>query len=159
MKFDNQDTVYGIHSLKLVLAVVVVIVIVLMYLTSIPDYIESSIGISQGWVIAIVVILYLMFFGYFIWMDAAFVSYNDEGNKLVIRTFKLRPWGGKKISMEIPHSEFYKYEITHKWPKKQLHIYVKKGIKIMKYPPVSVVSLTAEQYQKMESSLNQLSKA
>lgn len=158
MKFDNQDTVYGIHSLKLVLAIVVVIVIVLMYLTSISDYIESSVGIGQGWVIAILVILYLMFFGYFIWMDSAFVSYNDEGNKLVIRTFKLRPWGGKKISIEIPHSEFFKYEITQKWPKKQLHIYVKKGNKIMKYPPVSIVSLTAVQFQNMENSLKRLSK-
>jgi hypothetical protein len=158
MKFDNQDTVYGIHSLKLVLAVVVVVIILLMYLTSIPDFIENQLGISQNWVIAIIVLLYLMFFGYFIWMDAAFVSYNDEGNKLVIRTFKLRPWGGKKISMEIPHSEFYKYEIVSRWPKKQLHIWVKKGNQIMKYPPVSVVSLTAEQFQNMVNSLKQLSK-
>lgn len=158
MKFDNQDTVYGIHSLKLVLAVVVIIFIVLMYLSPISSFFESTLGIGQGWIIASLVLLYLIFFAYFIWMDAAFVSYNDEGGKLVIRTFKLRPWGGKKVSMEIPHSEFYKYEMTSKWPKKQLHIYVKKGNKIMKYPPVSIVSLTQEQFSNMLESLNHLSK-
>ena len=158
MKFDNHDTVYGIHSLMLVMAVVVIIIIVLLYVTAIPEFIEKHIGMGQEWIIAVIVLLYLLFFGYFVWKDAAFVSYNDEGGKLVIRTFKLRPWGGRKISMEILHSEFYRYEITSKWPKKQLHIYVKKGSKIMKYPPVSVVSLTPEQFNNIEDSLKQLSK-
>lgn len=158
MKFDNQDTVYGIHSLKLVMAVVVVIFIIIMLLTSVSEYVESAIGINQNWLIAIVILAYLMFFGYFLWQGAAYVSYNDEESKLVIRTFKLRPWGSKKISMEIPHSELYKYEISAKWPRKELHIYVKKGNKIMKYPPVSVVSLTSKRYSDLVASLDKLTK-
>ncbi|MDI3526178.1 MAG: hypothetical protein PWR03_361 [Tenuifilum sp.] len=158
MKVDNQDTVYGIHSLKLVLAVVVIIFIVLLYVTKLSVFFEEKIGVSTGWLIAIIVLLYLLFFAYFIWKGAAYLSYIDDGNKLVIRTFKLAPWGGKKISMEIPFDKFYKYEIVEKWPKKELVLYVKKGNQILRYPPISVSSLTNEQFQQIKKSLDSLSR-
>ncbi len=156
MKFDNQDTVYGLHSLKLVMAVVVIVIIVLMLLTSVADIVENVIGINQNWLFAIVIAAYMMFFAYFIWQGAAYFSYNDEGGKLTIRTFKLHPWGGEKISIEVSLSEFYKYEIVRKWPRRELIIYVKKGNKIMKYPPVSVVSLTGKQYDNLIKALESL---
>lgn len=156
MKFDNEPTVYGIHMAKLILAFFVLIFILLMLITELPNFIERNTGITTGWSIGIVLGSYFLFFFYFIIKGSAFVSYNDEGSKMIIRTFKIKPFNSTKISLEIPKNEFYKYSVTKKNLKEELHLYVRKGNKISKYPPISIVSLTKEQKQQLLDTLNKL---
>ena len=109
MKFDNETTIYSIHNVKLILAIIVVIFLVLMLITSLPEFIERNTGITSGWALGIVIGSYFVFFFYFIAKGSAFFSYNDEGSKIIIRTFKIGPFNSKKISIEIPKNEFHKY--------------------------------------------------
>lgn len=156
MKFDNEPTVYGIHMVKLILAIIVVIFLVLMLITTLPDFIERNTGITTGWALGIVIGAYFLFFSYFIIKGSAFVSYNDEGAKIIIRTFKISPFNSKKISLEIPKKEFYKYSVTKQKLKEELHLYIRKGNRISKYPPISIVSLTKEQKQQLLETLSKL---
>lgn len=156
MKFDNEPTIYGIHMVKLMLGIVVVIFIVLMLITSLPNFIERQIGLSTGWTIGLVIGLYFIFFLYFIIKGSAYISYNDEGTKIIIRTFKIGPFNSKKISLEIPKNEFYKYTVSKQKLKEELHVYIRKGNKISKYPPISIVSITQEQKRLLLDTLNNL---
>lgn len=153
MKFDNESTIYGIHMVKLILAIIVVIFLVLMLITTLPNFIERITGITTGWALGIVIGAYFLFFFYFILKGSAFVSYNDEGAKIIIRTFKIGPFNSKKISLEIPKSEFYKYSVTKQKLKEEIHLYTRKGNKISKYPPISIISLTKEQKQQLFETL------
>lgn len=153
MKFDNESTIYGIHMVKLILAIIVVIFLVLMLITTLPNFIERNTGITTGWALGIVIGAYFLFFFYFILKGSAFVSYNDEGAKIIIRTFKIGPFNSKKLSLEIPKNEFYKYSVTKQKLKEELHIYTRKGNKISKYPPISIISLTKEQKQQLFETL------
>lgn len=153
MKFDNESTIYGIHMVKLILAIIVVIFLVLMLITTLPNFIERNTGITTGWALGIVIGAYFLFFFYFILKGSAFVSYNDEGAKIIIRTFKIGPFNSKKLSLEIPKNEFYKYSVTKQKLKEEIHIYTRKGNKISKYPPISIISLTKEQKQQLFETL------
>lgn len=156
MKLDNESTVYGIHMVKLILAIFVLIFIVLMLITELPTFIERNIGLTTGWTIGIVLGSYFLFFFYFIMKGSAFVSYNDEGAKIIIRTFKIRPFNSKKISLEIPKNELYKYTVTKQKLKEELHLYIRKGNRISKYPPISIVSLTKDQKQSLLETLEKI---
>lgn len=156
MKFDNEPTIYGIHTVKLILGIVVVIFIVLMLITSLPKFIERNTGLTTEWSIGIVIGLYFLFFIYFIVKGSAYLSYNDEGTKIIIRTFKLGPFNSKKISIEIPKNELHKYSVIKKGIKEELHLYVRKGNKISKYPPISIVSITKAQKELFFKTLDNL---
>lgn len=157
MKFDNETTIYSIHNFKLILAIVVLIYIVFMLVTSLPLFIERYTGLSIGWAIGIVVVAYFLFFFYFIFKGSAYFSYNDEGSKIIIRTFKIGPFNSKKISMEIPKNELYKYSVLKKLLKEEMELYIRKGNKISKYPPISIVSIPENQKKKLFQALDSFS--
>lgn len=154
MKFDNEDTVNGIHSLRLVMAVIAVIIVFLLWATSLPEFIESVIGLGQDWQILTIVALYALFFAYFIIKGTAYFSYNDEGGRIIIRYFMLRVFNSPKLSIEIEKKHFYKYTIERKGLKTLLHLYVRRGKQISKYPPLSISSLTADRYRMLVDALN-----
>lgn len=145
VKFDNETTIYGIHNIKLVMAIIVVIFIVLMLITSLPEFIERNIGLSMGWALGIVIGGYFLFFTYFILKGTAYVSYNDEGSKIIIRTFKIHPFASQKMSFEIPREEIYRITVEKRFLREELNIYVRKENRISKYPSISVVSIIREQ--------------
>ncbi|HPD94256.1 MAG: hypothetical protein H6537_04135 [Bacteroidales bacterium] len=158
MKIDNEDTISGLHSFKLVMAVVAVLIILLMLFTNLPNFIDRTIGIGKDWVIAIIAFLYVLFFVYFIIKGTAYFHYNDDGNKIIIRYFLVRTFNAPKISIEIVKNDFYKFEIEKKGLQKKLYLYIAKGKKISKYPPLSIVSLTSSQESNLIKSLEALSK-
>lgn len=156
MKLDNESTIYGIHSIKLILAILVLIFLILMLITSLPDFIEQNTGISSGWALSIVIGGYLLFFFYFIAKGSAYFSYNDEGKKIIIRTFKIGILNSKKLSIEIPKNEFYKYTVNKKGLREEIILYVRKEKKILKYPSISIVSVTSDQKDLLFKTLNSL---
>lgn len=156
MKFDNETTIYSIHNFKLILAILVVIYLVLMLITSLPAFIERNTGLSAGWALGIVILGYFVFFFYFILKGSAFVSYNDEGSKIIIRTFKIGPFNSQKLSIEIPKNEFHKYTIEKTRLKEEITLYVRKESRISKYPPISIVSVPLEYKKLLFQTLNSL---
>ncbi len=157
VKFDNETTIYSIHNVKLILAIIVVIFLVLMLITSLPDFIERNTGISSGWALGAVIGGYFVFFFYFIAKGSAFVSYNDEGSKIIIRTFKIGPFNSKKMSIEIPKNEFHKYSVCKTKLKEELILYVRKETRISQYPPISIVSIPLEQKKALFQALDSFS--
>ena len=63
MKFDNDDTVTGIHSAKLIMAIIAIILIVLLIATGLSDFLLRTTGIDRDWAIAIILLLYILFSG------------------------------------------------------------------------------------------------
>lgn len=156
MKFDNETTIYSIHNFKLILAIFMVIYIIFMLISSLPTFIERNTGIPSGWAIAIVIVGYFLFFSYFIVKGSAYFAYNDEGAKIIIRTFKVNPFGSKKISIEIPKTDFHKYSVVKKRLKEEIILFVRKGNKISKYPPISIVSVSETQKKLLFETLDNL---
>lgn len=156
MKFDNEDTIFGIHTVKLLTAIVVVIYLILMFTTNLPAFIENHIKIGRGWAIAIVVLAYFLFYLYFIAKGTAYISYNDEGNRIIIRTFKIKPFNSPKMSFEIAKNELLKYSINKQFLKDELNLYVKKQNQISKYPPISIISITKKQRDMLVKALDGL---
>lgn len=125
-----------------------------MLVSPLPDFIEKHTGITAGWAIGIVIMAYILFFAYFILKGTAYFSYNDDGAKIIIRTFRINTLGSKKLSIEINKGEFHKYQVNKGRLKEEITLFVRKGTKISKYPPLSIVSLTREQKKALLDTLD-----
>jgi hypothetical protein len=154
MKFDNDDTVTGIHSAKLIMAIIAIILIVLLMATGFSNFLLRTTGIDRDWAIAIILLLYILFSGYFYLRRASYFSYNDEGKKIIIRYFLLRPFKAPKISIEVNKSEFYRFTIEKKFLRRELNIFVRNGNKVSRYPAISISSLTGKQLEQLVAALN-----
>lgn len=155
MKFNNEPTIYSIHVVKLIFAVLILLVLTLQLTTSFDDFIYRNIGLNQTWTLIILVLLYVLMLLYFELRKTSFFSYNDEGSKLVIRSYKVGLGSSKKLSFEIPKNIVYHYTIEKQKLKENLTIYIKIGTKISKYPSISISSITSTQKEGLIQSLNQ----
>ncbi len=155
MKFDNEHTVFKIHVLKLVFAIIVVLLVFLSYLTRLGEYVSTYLGMSREWFIVILVALYIGYYLYHIVVKSSYISYNDEGPKIIIRSYRIRPLNPPKVSFEIYKNQLYKYSIDRTTLTEDVIIYQKKENRISKYPPLSVTALTTDEKRKFFDSLDQ----
>lgn len=155
MKFNNEQTIYSIHVVKLICTVIILLVLTLQITTTFDDYIYRTTGLNQAWTLVILVSLYILMLLYFELRKTSFFSYNDEGSKLVIRSYRIGIGSSKKLSFEIPKNTVYQYSIEKSRLKESLTIYIRIGSKVSKYPPISISSITLAQKEKLIQSLNQ----
>lgn len=155
MKFDNEKLVIKIHVLKIVFAFIIALVLFIFFMTDLDDKMLSYTGISSGMLILTLVFAYLFFYFYHIYVRTSYIYYNDEGRKIILRFYLLRPLNPPKSSFEIPKDQFYKYTINRTSLREELIIYQKNGNKIFKYPPISLKGISKEDRDNILNSLNQ----
>lgn len=154
MKFNNEATIYSIHVVKLICAVIILIVLTLLLTTNLDDFLLRTVGLTQTWTLTILIALYIMLLLYFRLRHTSYFSYNDDGSKIVIHSYLIGAGSSKRKSYEIAKDLIHKYAIEKKRFSEELTIYIRTGTKISKYPAVSISSITQAQKSLLIKSLN-----
>lgn len=85
----------------------------------------------------------------------AYIYFNNEGPKVIIRYSLLQPLTYGNYSIEFYKKDFYKYEIVNSFfnLRKSLVVYVKTPQGIAKYKPVSLATLSNHEIDNILASL------
>jgi hypothetical protein len=89
-------------------------------------------------------------------LNYQYISYSDEGEKIVFRYFPAGMVGGKKNSVEISKKLFSGYEMESGYfgLMKSIALFQKLGEGVAKYPPIYISALTREERAKIIRSLD-----
>jgi len=153
MIIDNENTVVRIQVLKSLFAIIILSLVGILYTTNIEAYTLKYFGISNLSIILILILAYLIFYSYHLLVKTSYLFFSDEGFKIIIRFYPLRPVNPKKSSIEIPKNQFYKFSISKTTLREEVVVYQKTGKHISKYPPFSLKGLKTEQKIKLLKTL------
>jgi hypothetical protein len=154
MTFDNSKTIISLRLKFLGATILFLAYIVLTYVAKMIKY--PLLGMSDtAWTLILVTIyLFIVFLPMF--LNYQFISYSDDGEKIVLRYFSTGMVGGKKNSVEIDKKVFAGYETATRYfgliQSITLFQQLKEGI--AKYPPVYISALSREERKKVFRSLN-----
>lgn len=154
MKFDNERTVEKLQALKKLYAIIVLSIIGLFYTTSLDIYTYKYVGLTKQTIAIVLVVAYLLYYFYHLSAKTSFLSFTDEGYKIIIRFYAIKPINPKKSSVEIPKNQFYKYTIERTLITEEVTLYQKNGKQISKYPSFSIKGLNKEEKTKLFDSLD-----
>ncbi|MBQ9470270.1 MAG: hypothetical protein IJU72_04885 [Bacteroidales bacterium] len=155
MKFTNEATIYSIHAVKLIATVLLLLVLTLLLTTRLGDLVQRTTGLPWPWAMALLALLYLLMLLYFRLRHADYISYNDEGSKIVIKSYPANH-KQKKVLYEIPKQSVYKLGLEKVGLREELTIYTRSGTKVSKYPPLSLSATTKAQRDGLIAALNQI---
>jgi len=153
MRIDNENTVVKIQVLKSLFAIIVLSLVGILYTTSIEAYTLKYLGLSKPSIILMLILAYLIFYFYHLIVKTSYTFFSDDGFKIIIRFYPLRPINPKKSSIEIPKNQFYKFSIIKTALREEVVVYQKTGKQISKYPPFSLTGLKKEQKTKLLKAL------
>jgi len=107
------------------------------------------------WTITLVTIWILLTFMPMV-LNYQYVSFSDDGEKIIFRYFTAGYVSGKKNSVEIDKKSFggYKIETTFFGLIESIILFQKFQEGVAKYPPVYISALTSEEKAKIIKSLN-----
>lgn len=100
--------------------------------------------------------IFLFWIIYVFIKNFCYISYNSDGPKIVIRYTSLQPLTAGNFSIEIPKKDFVKAEIakTHFGLRHNLLIYVRTPQGVAKFNPVSLSTLSRQEYEGLKTDLN-----
>ena len=145
MKVENENTVVRIQVLKTLFAIVVLSLIGVLYTTNIEFYSLKYLGLSNQGISLILIVIYLLFYFFHLAIKTSYLYFSDDGFKIIIRFYPLKPINPKKSAYEIPKNQFYKYTFKKSFFREEVTVYQKIGTNISKYPPFSLKGLNQEQ--------------
>lgn len=154
MTFDNSRTIISLRIKLFGATVLFLAYIVLTYVAKMIRF--PLLGMSDTtWTVILVGIYFLIAFMP-MFLSYQFISYSDEGEKIVLRYFSAGIVGGRKNSVEIAKSSFSGYKIETKYfglvQSITLFQQFKEGV--AKYPSVYISALSREEKAKILKSLN-----
>ncbi len=149
MKIENENTVVRIQVLKALFAIIVLSLICVLYTTNIEPYSLKYLGLSNQKISFILILIYLIFYFFHLAIKTSYLYFSDEGFKIIIRFYPLKPINPKKSSIEIPKNQFYKFAYKKSLLREEVTVYQKLGANISKYPPFSLKGLKKEQKAKL----------
>ena len=156
MKFDNEQTTIKIQMQKRIMAVISAVLVALLFFTGFDSFLVGLTGIPR-WVFTILFMsFFVVFYTYHLLAASAFISYNDEENKIVLRFYQLNLFKSDKISYEIPKRDFTGFKINYKVKKfrEELVLFRRYQGNIVKYPPIPISALTKSERSKLIKSLD-----
>jgi hypothetical protein len=153
MKIDNQRNSYRIWLSRLVMTIVFALVILVLMIVSWFDNLES--GITKYHMVILISAIYLIVNLVNFLKSPYFVSYNDYGERIVVRYYPLSMFTSRKHSIEIPKKQFVKFELKPFLLGTQHKLILIQNFrgKEARYAPISLSALDKEDRQKMLQSL------
>ncbi len=154
MTFDNQKATIRIFLRKMVIAIIAAVFIVSILSTN--WFRPDLLGISQYHWIYIAAGIYLLIVAVSWIRGLNYFYFDDKGDKILIRYYPIRPLGRKKKAIQIPKIAFAGYEIRRTSLGLKKVIILKQHLKksVVKYPPVSITSLTRIEQGMLEKQLS-----
>ena len=153
MKIDNQKNTYRIWLSRLVMTVVFALIILILVFIPWFDNPESAIG--KYHLIILVSIIYVAINWINYKKRPFFVSYSDQGEKIVVRYYAVSMFTNRKNSIEIPKKQFVKYELKPFFLKSQNYLVLYQNFrgKVVPYPNISLSAMEKEDRERMLASL------
>lgn len=149
MQINNENTVVRIQVLKSLFAIIVLSLIGILYSTNIEPYSLKYLGLSNLGITLLIILAYFIFYFYHLAVKTSYLFFSDDGFKIIIRFYPLKPINPKKSSYEIPKNQFYKFTFKKSLLWEEVTVYQKIGSNISKYPPFSIKGLKKEQKAKL----------
>jgi hypothetical protein len=153
MRIENENAVVRIQVLKSLFAIIVLSSIGILYTTNIEPYSIKYLGLSNVGLTFVVLIAYFIFYFYHLVVKTSYLFFSDDGSKIIIRFYPLKPINPKKSSVEIPKNQFYNFTYKKTLVREEVTVYQKNGNQISKYPPFSLKGLRKEQKARLFQAL------
>jgi len=154
MTFNNSRTIISLRIKLFGATVIFLAFIVLTYVAKMIKY--PLLGMSDTtWTLILVAIYFIAAF-YPMFLNYQYISYSDDGDRIIFRYFSAGLVGGRKNSVEITKNSFsgYKIESTLLGLRQRIILYQKFQEGVAKYPPIHISALTHDERSKIIKSLN-----
>ncbi len=154
MKLDNRKNVYRIWLKKFLATAILTSLVIVIGFT---EFFQTPVlGIDKSWYLIGVVIIYLCLGIYHFLQKLNYVSYSDNGEKIILRYYPIRILNQKKNSIEIPKQSFVSWEIKKFMFGMHEMLYVSGRFKtrIAKYPGISLSAVNSVDRKKLKAALN-----
>jgi hypothetical protein len=154
MKIDNQRNTYRIWLSRLVMTVVFALII--LVLVFVPWFDNPDAGIGKYHLIILISVIYVAINWINYLKRPFFISYNDQGDKIIVRYYAVSMFTNRKNSIEIPKQQFVKYELKPFLLKSQRYLVLYQNFrgKVVPYPRISLSAMEKEDRQRMLQSLD-----
>jgi len=154
MKLDNQKNTYRIWISRLVMAIVFTLaIIVILFL---PWSEGQDVRIGKYHVIIAIALVYILINLINYLKQPYFVSYNDQGEMIILRYYQMSLFTSRKHSIEIPKKQFIRFELQDFLfgTQQKIILYQQYRNRVAKYPPISLSAVDKEDRQKIIRSLS-----
>ena len=157
MLIDNQRNTYRVWLSRLVLTIVFALII--LAIVFLPWFDESENWLTKYHVAIFISAIYIIVNWINFLKRPYFVSYNDQGEKIVVRFYPVSMFTSRKNSIEIPKKQFVKYELKPFLLKTQHYLILHQDFrgKVAAYPHISLSALDKQDREKMLQSLDKYS--
>lgn len=144
-KFDNLDNLMRLRAYMYIAAFITITLATFGIMSDFyTDYLIPVPGEYYSIFFVLLFILYMIYRGQ---LKYHFISFSDEGSKIILRYYRFGGISQKYRSFEIIKSALYSYEI-HRYffgRRTELIIFQRTPKGIAKYPPVPLTALTPPQ--------------
>jgi hypothetical protein len=156
MIINNQKQAVNLRIQKFLALLILVVIIGLIYFANIIP--RGLYGLNKN---QVAVGIIMLFAGYFIFdylRNYYYISYNDTGDKFILRYFSLRPLEDRKHAIEFNKNEFHSFELVRSFfgLNETLIIYRSTSKGVAKYPGVSLSAISKADKEKMIASFQKL---
>ena len=154
MKLDNQRNTYRIWLSRLVMTIVFTLII--LGIVFLPWFDETEFWLTKYHVAIFISAIYIIVNWVNYMKRPYYVSYSDQGDKLVVRYYPNSIFTSRKNSIEIPKQNFVKYELKPFFLKSQHYMILHQNFrgKVVAYPRISLSAMDKEDREKMLLSLD-----
>jgi hypothetical protein len=154
MTFDNSRTIISLRIKLFVATVLFLAYIILTYAAGMIKYPLLGLSDTSWTVILLIIYFFIAFLPMF--LNYQFISYSDDGEKIIFRYFSSGIVGGRKNSVEIVKNTFSGYKIDKRLfgLSQSITLFTNINAGIAKYPPIYISALTSEERTKVIRSLN-----
>jgi len=153
MKLDNRHKIYQIWFRKFLSTIVLAVLIIIV---GYGNYFKNPVlGLDKGWYLAAMAVIYIGLMLFNIFTKPNFVSFTDNGDKIVLRYYPTRIMNSKKNSIEIQKQNFVRWEVKKFFfgMYEMLFLYGKFKSGVAKYPGISLSALKKSDREKIKSTL------
>jgi len=154
MKIDNQKNTYRIWLSRLVMTIVFALIILILMFVSWFDDLEA--GITKYHLVIVISGVYVLINWINYMKRPYFVSYNDQGEMIVVRYYPVSMFTSRKNSIEIPKKQFVNYELKPFFLKTQHYLILSQNFrgKVAQYPKISLSAMDKDDREKLLQSLD-----
>lgn len=156
MTFNNSSRIVQHNIIQFVALLVYATIMIALIFTTILNFL--IVDLNKSTIVILISIIYLCFLIYNYIIDYNFISFSDEGNKLVFHYISTRPLNKKRKAIEIAKNKLVSYKIEKLFfgIKKEIVFSVKTQNGVAKYPPLNISALTNNQIYFLVNSLKQI---
>jgi len=154
MEFDNNKALYSVMRIELIAT----ILFAGSFSVSFLDIYKTDFLPLKGYQFALIIVLFFVSLSY-VWygLKHTYFSINTNGENILIKYFRITPKfiKPKPKMVQIPKRAFVKYKIENSFmgKRKALYLFQRTNKGVVKYPPIYITSLNANELEKLKLAL------